>query len=89
MTARTTVFWLFIISIKVLHKSFETKLLTTIKQNLLHTDNTMPSADILPWYAINFRVRESNSNKSKGLSDKTHLGMKKLVKEKAATEEIS
>lgn len=49
----------------------------------------MPSADILPWYAINFRVRESNSNKSKGLSDETHLGMKKLAKEKAATEEIS
>lgn len=48
----------------------------------------MPSADILPWHATNFRVKESNSNKWKGLSDKTHFGMKKLGKEKAATEEI-
>lgn len=89
MTACTGVFWLFIISIKVLHKSFQTKLLMTIKQHLLHTDNTMPNADILPCCATNFKVKESNSNKWKGLFGKTHLGMKRFVKEKAATEEIS
>lgn len=49
----------------------------------------MPSADILPCCATNIKVKESNSNKWKGLSGKTHLGMKKFVKEKAATEEIS
>lgn len=52
MTAPATVFRLFIIMSfelkQVQNKSFETKLLTTIMQNLLHTDNATTSADILP-----------------------------------------
>lgn len=71
-----TFFWLFTLNVKMLTQELRDKPANKKTKLITHCpDNTMLSVHILPWYATNFSVRESNSN----TSEKLHLAKLTLV----------